>query len=202
MARKSQSSTLENNMNGNKNVSENGNSGKTKTDSKQTLDGLFEKVLKDAYSCEKLLVDALSEMAKASYSEELQDAFKEHQEETQRHAERIEKVFDRLRIDRSQEESCKVVETLVEVSKKITDEYEKGPVRDSALIISAQKVEHFEIALYGSLCELADVLGHHKVLDILERTLEEEKMADEHLTDIAKEVNDEACELSGELQES
>jgi ferritin-like metal-binding protein YciE len=71
-------------------------------------------------------------------------------------------------------------------------------VRDSALIIGAQKIEHYEIASYGSLCELADVLGHSRIADILHRTLEEEEDTDRNLTSIATHVNDEACEMSEE----
>jgi ferritin-like metal-binding protein YciE len=74
-------------------------------------------------------------------------------------------------------------------------------VRDSALIIGAQKIEHYEIACYGSLCELAEVLGFHKVADVLDRTLEEEEDTDSLLTEIAEEVNDEALELSGGQEE-
>jgi ferritin-like metal-binding protein YciE len=200
MAKKSQSgNTLENNMKSTSETSNKMYKGETK---EQSLDQLFEKVLKDAHSCEKQLVEALDELSKEAYAEELQDAFKEHKEQTQRHVERIEKICDRLRIEDVDSETCKVVETMVEVTKDIINEYDKGPVRDSALIIAAQKVEHFEIALYGSLCELADVLGHHKVIDILERTLDEEKMTDNHLSDIARDVNDEAFEMSQELQES
>jgi len=203
MARRSQSNTLENNMNNTTKgmPGSNNNGSKEKTENKQTLNGLFEKALREAYSCEKQLIDVLAEMAKNAYSEELQDAFKEHKEQTQRHLERIEKIYDRLHIASDQEETNKVIETLFEIGKKVITEYEKSPLRDSSLIIVAQKVEHVEIALYGSLCELADVLGYHKVIDILERTLEEEKMTDERLTDIAREVNDEAFEMAEELQE-
>jgi ferritin-like metal-binding protein YciE len=171
--------------------SESAKSGEKK---QKTLKDLFETGLKYAYSGEKQLIEALPEMAKAADSEELQDAFTEHLQQTKRQAERLEKIFDRLQLDKT-EEKCAVMEALVNVGKKMIENIESGPVRDSALIIGAQKVEHHEIAAYGSLCELADALGYSKVMEILDRTLEEEENADQNLTFIARHVNDEACEM-------
>jgi ferritin-like metal-binding protein YciE len=88
------------------------------------------------------------------------------------------------------------MEGLIEEGKKTISEFERGPVRDSALIIGAQKIEHYEIAAYGSLCELADVLGENKIHDLLGRTLDEEEETDSNLSEIAQDVNDEAYELS------
>lgn len=163
----------------------------------KTLKQLFEEGLKDIYNAEKQLIQALPEMAQAAYSEDLADAFQQHLEQTKKHAERLEKIFSRLRIDR-EEETCKAMEGLIEEGKKIISEYEESPVRDSALIIGAQKIEHYEIAAYGSLCELADVLGFHKICDTLDRTLAEEEETDHLLTSIAMDVNDEAYEMSSE----
>jgi|ERR1700749_1273305 len=160
----------------------------------QTLECLLKKGLKAMYSAETQLIEALPEMAKAAESEELQDAINNHLQETKRHAERLEKIFSKLGIDKSEVKKCLVMESLINEGKKLIEDFEEGPVRDSALIMAAQKVEHHEIAAYGSLCELADVLGYHKIDDILDRTLEEEENADETLTDIAKHINDEACE--------
>lgn len=162
----------------------------------QTLDGLFKDGLKDIYSAETQLIDALPKMAKAAFSEELQDAFTKHLEETKRHVERLEKIFNRLEIDKSEVEACKAMEGLIEEGNKIIEDYEEGHVRDSALIIGAQKVEHYEIASYGSLCELADVLRYPQIKNILGRTLDEEEMTDEDLTSLAQEINDEAYEMS------
>ena len=164
----------------------------------QTLKKLFENELKDIYSAEKQLVEALPEMAKAADSEELQDAIQHHLQETRRHVVRLEKVFDRLRIDRSEEKECAAMKGLIEEGKQIIEEYEIGPVRDAALIIGAQKVEHYEIAAYGSICELANVLGFGRVEDLLCRTLDEEGEADKTLSEIAQRVNDEACEAHDE----
>jgi ferritin-like metal-binding protein YciE len=115
--------------------------------------------------------------------------------------ERLEKIFNRLEIDKSEVESCKAMEGLIEEGNKIIEEYEEGHVRDSALIIGAQKVEHYEIASYGSLCELADVLRYPQIKNLLGRTLDEEEMTDEDLTGLAQEINDEAYEMSQDERE-
>jgi ferritin-like metal-binding protein YciE len=164
----------------------------------KTLDDLFETELKDMYSAEKQLVEALPEMAKAAYSEDLQDAFEKHLQQTERQVDRLEKIFERLNIDKNEEETCEAMEGLIEEANEIISEFDRSPVRDSALIIAAQKVEHYEIASYGSLVELADVLGYSKIAEMLERTLDEEKDTDEDLSAIAQDVNDEACEMSHE----
>lgn len=166
----------------------------------KTLKQLFEDGLKDIYNAEKQLIEALPLVAQAAYHEELQNAFIIHLEQTKRHKARLEKIFTRLRMDR-EEETCKAMEGLIEEGQKIIEEFEPGPVRDAALIIGAQKIEHYEIASYGSLCELAEVLGYHKVADVLDRTLEEEEDTDMLLTEIAGEVNDEALEMSGGQEE-
>lgn len=168
----------------------------------KTLQELFEEGLKDVYSAEKQLVEALPEMAKAADSEDLQDAFTRHLQETKRHAERIEKIMDKFGIDKTEEKTCEAMKGLVKEGQQIIEEFESGPVRDSALIIGAQKVEHYEIAAYGSLCELADVLGYAKAGEILGRTLQEEESTDQMLTDIAMDVNDEAYESSFEMEDN
>jgi ferritin-like metal-binding protein YciE len=152
--------------------------------------------LKDIYSAEKQLVNALPEIARAIDNEDLEEAVTFHLEQTKKHVARLEKVFDRLHITKTDSEKCPAMEGLIEEGKKVISEFERGPVRDSALIIGAQKIEHYEIAAYGSLCELADVLGENKVHDILGRTLDEEEETDINLSDIAKDVNDEACDLT------
>jgi ferritin-like metal-binding protein YciE len=177
----------------------NGSAGsKTAASGKQhkTLNDLLEDGLKDILSAEKQLVEALPEMAQAAYSEELQDAFEKHLEQTKRHVERVQKVMSRLNISTEGEEQCEAMEGLIAEGKEIIENYEPSPVRDSALIIAAQKVEHYEIASYGSLCELCDVLGYSNLHDILGRTLDEEEDTDQDLTDLAQDINDEAHELS------
>lgn len=164
------------------------------------LKSVFMEMLKEIYNVEKQLLTALPQMAKAADNDELQDAFYEHYEQTQRHVERLEKVFIRLRTDAQEKESL-IMKQLVEETGKIVSQYEMGPVRDALLIVGAQKVEHYEIAAYGSLCEFADVLGMDKIMNTLEATLDEEKDTDELLSEIAKEVNDEAYELNYERSE-
>ena len=183
--------------NGTKKNSEQSSAGKSTDKKIKSLQDLLKKGLKAAYSMEKQLIEALPEMAKAADSEELQDAINEHLQQTKRQAERLEKIFSRLQIEKT-EDKCAEMEALIEGGKKVIQEIESGPVRDSALIIGAQKIEHHEIALYGSLCELADVLGYSKIADILDRTLEEEETTDENLTSLAQSINDEAYEAAEE----
>jgi len=162
---------------------------------KESLKKIFEKLLQDTYNAEKQLLKALPEAAKAAYTEYLQDAFEHHFEQTKRQVERLEKVFDRLRIERGNE-TCEAMEGLIKEVKEINDEHEKSIIRDVALIIASQKIEHYEIAAYGSLVELADVLGLNNTADLFERTLYEEKETDVRLSEIAQYVNDEAYDES------
>lgn len=171
---------------------------KTKGKITKTLDDLFVEELNTIYDAEKQLIEALPVMAKAAYNENLLEAFDSHLEQTKRQVERLEKVFDRLRIDRNEEQKCEAMEGLVTECNQIIDEFETTPVRDSALIIAAQKIEHYEIASYGSLCELADVLGYTKIAELLDRSLEEEETTDKNLTVIAQDINDMAFELEHE----
>jgi ferritin-like metal-binding protein YciE len=166
----------------------------------KTLRDLLEDGLNDAYSAETQLVQALPKMAQAAENEELEEAFTKHLEQTKKHVSRLEKVYTHLGMSKGSE-TCEAMKGLIEEADEIISEYEQSAVRDSALIIAAQKVEHYEIAMYGSLCELADVLGYSKVCDILERTLEEEEQTDHLLTDIAMDVNDEAYEMSENEEE-
>lgn len=170
--------------------------GKTEQQGEPTLHTLLEKSLKDIYSAEKQLVDALPEVAQAADNDELEEAFSNHLEETKKQVSRLEKTFERLGISKDQTETCVAMEGLIEEVKKVIRDYGRSAVRDSALIIGAQKIEHYEIAVYGSLCELADVLEEDKLGDLLGKSLEEEEEADELLSNIAQDVNDEAHEMS------
>jgi ferritin-like metal-binding protein YciE len=163
----------------------------------QTLGNLFEEGLKDIYNAEKQLIEALPKMAEAAYSQDLENAFTEHLQQTERQAERLEKIFEWLEIE-NKEKECKAMKGLIKEGNEIIEEFEEGPVRDAALIIGAQKIEHYEIAAYGSLCELADVLGYSRISEVLDYSLEEEEVTDENLTCIAQDVNDEAYELTEE----
>lgn len=164
---------------------------------KKSLEDLLEDGLKDIYNAEKQLVQAIPEMARAADNEDLADAFNKHLEQTKKQVERLEKVFSKLGINKNETKVCEAMRGLVAENTKIIQEYEASPVRDSALIIGAQKVEHYEIATYGSLCELCDVLGYSQIGQILGRTLDEEETTDQELSDIAMDVNDDAYEASG-----
>ena len=171
-------------------------------DNENTLNKVFEKLLKDIYATELELVEALPKVMEAAHEEDFEDAVRDHLEETKRQVKRLEKIFTQMRIDKNDSESSEPISSLVEETTKIIDEFESGPVRDSALIICAQKIEHYEIAAYGSLRTLADVMGMEQVGDVLDRSLEEEKAADEMLSELAEEINDMAMEFSGEEYEN
>jgi ferritin-like metal-binding protein YciE len=146
---------------------------------------LFVEELKDIYWAEKHLTKALPKMKKASTSEELANAFEEHLEVTYAQIERIEQVFEMLEMP-ARAKKCEAMDGLVKEAQGHIDEFPKGTmVRDAALIISAQKVEHYEIAAYGSLVQLARTMGENDIADLLEETLEEEKEADQTLTELA-----------------
>lgn len=142
--------------------------------------------LKDIYWAEKHLLKALPKMQKAATTQELQSAIETHTEQTQVHVERLEEVFELLE-EKAQAKKCEAMEGLVEEGQSVIDETEKGTAtRDVGIIISAQKVEHYEIAAYGGLATLAKTLGRDDIAEILAETLAEEKETDELLTEIAE----------------
>lgn len=151
----------------------------------QTIEDIFIHLLSDTYSAEKQLTRALAKLSRASACEELQTAFSAHLEETQGHIERIDKLLeqnDQIRLKRMK---CVAMEGLIEEANELIEATEKNEIRDAALIAAAQKVEHYEIAAYGTLCTLAEQLGYKAAVKLLAETLEEEKDADMKLTDIA-----------------
>lgn len=160
--------------------------GSTTAKSDETmLRELFIDELKDIYWAEKHLTRALPKMKKASTSEELANAFDEHLAVTENHVERVEQVFELLDIT-AKAKKCEAMEGLVQEAQNMMDELPKGSsVRDAGLIISAQKVEHYEIAAYGSLVQLAKTMGENEIADLLQQTLDEEKEADQLLTELA-----------------
>jgi ferritin-like metal-binding protein YciE len=152
--------------------------------------------LRDLYDAEKQLVKALPKMAKAASSEQLQVAFQEHLEETKNQAERLENVFEKLDTP-TRGKSCEAMRGLIEEASEMIEEIKTPQVLDVALITGAQKVEHYEIAAYGSVRALAEACGHREVAQLLDETLEEEKAADEKLNHIAlSEVNQAALEAA------
>jgi ferritin-like metal-binding protein YciE len=142
--------------------------------------------LKDIYWAEKHLVKTLPKLQKAAGSSELQQAFAEHLEQTKEHVTRLENVFELLG-HKAEAKKCDGMEGVTKEGEHIIEETEDGTAtRDVGLILAAQKVEHYEIATYGTLARLARVLGKNEVADILEKTLGEEKVTDMNLTQIAE----------------
>ena len=149
------------------------------------LKELFIEELKDIYWAEKHLVKALPKLMKAATSEELASAFEEHLAVTEEQVTRLEEVFEMLDMP-SRGKKCEAMDGLVKEAQSIIEDTPKGTaVRDAGLIIAAQKVEHYEIAAYGSLVQLAKTMGENEVADLLEQTLEEEKETDQLLTELA-----------------
>ena len=152
--------------------------------------------LRDIYHAEKQLVKALPKMAKAAKADKLRQAFQLHLEETKGQVERLDRVFEQLDV-RSGGKRCEAMEGLVEEAKEMIEEIKTPEVLDCALIVGAQKVEHYEIASYGSVCALAEALGENDVKRLLEETLNEEKAADQKLNTLAiSEVNKSALAVA------
>lgn len=150
--------------------------------------------LKDIYWAEKHLVKALPKMKKAATSPELASAFEKHTAETQTHIETLEQVFSLLE-EKAAAKKCDAMAGLLEEADSIIEDTETGTmVRDAGLILAAQKVEHYEIATYGTLRTFAENMGHTEVYDLLTRTLENEKETDVALTEVAESfINEEAA---------
>jgi ferritin-like metal-binding protein YciE len=152
----------------------------------KSFEELFVHELSDIYSAEKQLTRALPRLARASSEPQLKQAFESHLEETNAQVERIDKIVEQLDI-RLKRVKCVAMEGLVEEGKEIIDSFEEGTLRDAALIAGAQKVEHYEIAAYGTLAALAKELGYNEALPLIQDTLKEEKSADEKLTKLAEQ---------------
>lgn len=158
----------------------------------RTLEDLFIDLLKDLYSAENQLVKALPKMAKNAQASDLRKAFQDHLKQTEKQAERIERIFSDLE-GSPRGKKCVGMEGLVEEGNEIMKEAADPDALDAGLIAAAQKVEHYEIASYGTARAWAQHLGHHDAAKLLEQTLEEESMANELLTRIAEShVNMEA----------
>jgi ferritin-like metal-binding protein YciE len=159
-----------------------------------TLDELFLHELKDLYDAEHQLVDALPAMAKAATDPDLKSAFTSHLAETRKQVTRLKDVFQEFG-DTPEREECDGMKGLIEEAEKLMDDAEDPTVRDAALIAAAQKVEHYEIATYGTLITWARLAGLASAQQLLEQSLEEEKAADEKLTDIAESSVNAAAEF-------
>jgi ferritin-like metal-binding protein YciE len=155
------------------------------------LEELFQHDLRDTLDAEKQLLKALPKMAKACTSEELRAAFEEHKAVTEKQVERLESIFESLG-KAARGKHCHGMEGLVKEGQEIMEENEPSAALDAALIGAAQKVEHYEIAAYGTLATYAKMLGNEDALSLLVETLDEEKQTDEKLTELASEINFEA----------
>ena len=152
----------------------------------KTLNDLFVETLKDLYYVEKKLVKTLPKMAEKATSPELKQAMEDHLEETETHVKRLEQVFELLD-QRAAAKTCEALEGLIREAEEVTGEIEDEQTMDAAIISSAQTVEHYEIARYGTLACWAAEIGNTEVAELLEQTLEEEKAADEKLSMIAED---------------
>jgi ferritin-like metal-binding protein YciE len=154
---------------------------------------LYVEELKDLYNAENQLVKALPKMAKAASSDELRQGFEEHLEQTKGHVQRLEKIFQALG-ESPKGKKCKGMEGLVEEGSEVMKEDFEGALMDAALIGAAQRVEHYEIAGYGTVCAFAEELGETEQNSLLNETLEEEKETDDKLTQLAQQINAQANE--------
>ena len=161
-----------------------------------SLDNLFLEELKDIYHAEKQLTRALPRMAKAAESPDLQQAFTTHLKETEGQIQRLEKIFKALG-QPARGKRCKGMEGLVEEGKEKMEEDGEPPVLDAALIASAQKIEHYEIAAYGCLRTYSELLGMDEVGQLLQQTLEEEEATDKKLTQLGESGINEAAVAAG-----
>src|ERR1700756_5562199 len=164
------------------------------------LKHLYIEELKDLYSAENQLVKALPKMAKAATSDDLRQGFEEHLEQTRGHVQRLEKIFESLE-ENPKGKKCAGMEGLVKEGSEIMKEDFEGALMDAALIGAAQRVEHYEIAAYGTASEFAKLLGESEHVRLLEETLQEEKETDEKLTELAKEINPQANEGAEKSEE-
>ena len=161
------------------------------------LQKFFIDQLKDIYYAEKELTKGLAEMKKASSTEELEDAFEQHAKQTERHIQRLEKVFQLIG-QTAEGKKCEAIEGLLREARTIISETKDGTLtRDAALIIAAQKIEHYEIATYGGLVQLAVTMGLGRAAGFLDKTLREEEDTDRTLTYIAESFINVKAEQEG-----
>lgn len=152
------------------------------------LKELYIKELRDTYDAEKQITKALPTMAKAASSSQLRQAFEEHLEQTKNHVERLEQIFKALN-ESPKGESCDGMEGLIEEGSALMDEDLDAEALDAGLIAAAQRVEHYEMAAYGTVRTYANILGDKRAASLLQETLDEEMEADRKLTGLAENIN-------------
>lgn len=151
----------------------------------QSLEKLFIQELKDLYSAENQLLEALPKMASAASNKELKQGFEKHLEETKEHVSRLEQIFEDLN-GKPTGEKCEAMEGLIEEGEEFVEADGDDSVKDAALISAAQKVEHYEIASYGTVRTFAKHLGNDRAQKLLQQTLDEEAKTDQKLTQLAE----------------
>ena len=156
-----------------------------------TLRQRYVQELRNIYDAEKQLIKALPKMAEAATSEELRSGFEEHLERTKGHAERLEQIFNELG-EKPTGKKCKGMQGLVSEASELIDEDFEGEVKDAGLISAAQRVEHYEIAAYGTVRAYATLFEEQNAVSLLEKTLTEEKQTDQKLTNLAEGINAQA----------
>lgn len=152
-----------------------------------TLQQLYTDELRDLYNAENQLLKALPKMAKAASSEELKEAFEKHMEQTKSHVERLEEVFEELG-EKPKGKTCRAMKGLIEEGLEILERDGDESVIDAGIIVAAQKVEHYEIAGYGSVRTFAHLIGQNKAAELLQTTLDEESETNELLNRLAESV--------------
>jgi ferritin-like metal-binding protein YciE len=163
-----------------------------------TLQKLYTDELRDLYNAENQLLKALPKMAKAASSEELKEAFEKHLEQTKGHVERLEQVFEELG-EKPKGKTCRAMKGLIEEGSEILGEDGEESVLDAGIIVAAQKVEHYEIAGYGSVRTFAHLLGKDKSAELLQTTLDEESETNEILNKLAESVVNPEALMESEL---
>ncbi|WP_437202893.1 ferritin-like domain-containing protein [Planctomicrobium sp. SH664] len=156
-----------------------------------SLEDAFVDELRDVLSAEKQLLRALPKMAKGATSDQLREALEFHLEETKTHVERVEAVFESIDL-KPRSKKCEAMEGILEEGSSILEEDAAPEVLDALIIAAAQKVEHYEIATYGTLCTWARALGHTQALKLLKQIMGEEEAADKKLSEISVTVNEAA----------
>ncbi len=164
-----------------------------------TFDDLFRNGLEYVYDAEKQLTQALPKMVEASTSPELKQAFQQHLQETMNHVTRLEQVASKVGIQLSGKDNH-VLQAMTKEAEGMMQSTDPSPLRDAALIVAGNQVEHYEMGSYGSLVSYAELLGHNEVISMLQQTLDEEKKADQKLTQVGEQnVNRQAAQMRGQL---
>ncbi len=170
-----------------------------------SLESLLQDELKDIYDAEKQITKALPKMIKKAGNEQLRAAFQEHLQQTEQQIERLEQVFEHLEMP-ARGKKCLGMQNLIKEGQEMMAEAEDDDTRDALMIAAAQKIEHYEIASYGTLRVWANLLGHSEVAALFEETLEEEKETDQNLTSIAESAVNQAAadedDEEGEMEEA